>query len=544
MKGSPAGCDRRVLFLAPTSRDGETTGALLASANIELVVCQSVDALVREVEAGAGALLLPEEAASLWRTAMLRQVLASQPPWSDLPILVLTRAGADSEATLEAVRSLGNVTLLERPVRVATLLSAVRTALRARERQHQIREHLADRTRAEESLRLADQRKDEFLATLGHELRNPLAPLLTGLQLLKVVGVQDPAAIRVRGVMERQISHLVRLVNDLLEVSRITRGQIEVQREPIDLAAVVRQAIDTSRPAMEAAGHELTVELPGEPLTVLGDAVRLTQVFANLLSNAAKYTDAGGHVWLKVRREGGQAVISVRDNGIGIAADRLTSVFDMFTQVDRSSRRAQGGLGIGLTLVRSLLHMHGGRVLARSPGLGAGSEFVVELPVLTQRATADLGLPTPRTLPPQRILVVDDNHDAGETLGALLGALGATVAVVANGRAALDTLDVFQPDVVLLDIGMPEMDGYETARRIRASAHHAVLLIALTGWGQEHDQQRSREAGFDHHVVKPPDIDRLRDLLTARWTERPPRRVAAAERAGAPTGPTPASGHS
>ena len=423
----------------------------------------------------------------------------------------------------EAVRTFGNVTLLERPVRGATLLSAVRTAIRARERQSQIRGHLEDRARAEESLRLADQRKDEFLATLGHELRNPLAPLLTGLQLIKLAGVQDPAAARVTAVMERQISHLVRLVDDLLEVSRITRGVIDLQKEPLDLASIVRSAIDTSRPAVDAARHELTVDVPNEPIAVTGDAVRLTQVFANLLTNAAKYTNAGGHIWLTVRKEGERAIVSVRDNGIGIAPAQLASVFDMFTQVDRSSRRSQGGLGIGLTLVRSLVAIHGGRVEARSAGLGAGSEFIVDLPILIGRRVRTHNARSLAPFPPRRILIVDDNRDAGETLGALLSGLGATVSVADSGAAALELLETFQPDAVLMDIGMPEMDGYEVSRRIRADPDRGrVLLIALTGWGQEDDQRRSRAAGFDHHLVKPPDVDKLRDLLTAGWSSSGP----------------------
>jgi signal transduction histidine kinase len=511
--------DSRVLVLAPTSKDAALTQTLLSSAGVRIELVPTFDALVRELRAGAAAILVPEETVSPTHNATLRDVLAEQPPWSDLPVLVLTRQGADSVELKEAVRTLGNVTLLERPLRVATLLSAVRTAIRARDRQYQIRGHLIERARAEESLRLADQRKDEFLATLGHELRNPLAPLLTGLQLLKLAGLKDPVAAKVAPVMERQISHLIRLVDDLLEVSRITRGIIDVQREPLDLASIVRSAIDTSRPILEAAHHELTVDVPTETIAITGDAVRLTQVFANLLTNAAKYTNTGGHIWLTVRREGERALISVRDNGIGIPSDQLASVFDMFTQVDRSSRRTQGGLGIGLTLVRSLVTIHGGRVEARSPGPGAGSEFVVDLPILVGRRVK---LKTDRTgaltaFPPRRILVVDDNADAAETLGALLAGLGATVSVVNSGRAALDMLETFNPDTVLLDIGMPEMDGYEVSRRIRATGNHGdVMLIALTGWGQEHDHRRSRAAGFDHHLVKPPDIDKLRDLLTDR----------------------------
>ncbi|HEX5070453.1 MAG TPA: ATP-binding protein [Vicinamibacterales bacterium] len=424
---------------------------------------------------------------------------------------------------------LGNVTLLERPVRVGTLLTAVQTALRARERQYQIRGYLADRAEAEAALRLADQRKDEFLATLGHELRNPLTPLLMGLQLLKKSSGPAGADERVKAVMERQINHLVRLVDDLLEVSRITRGLIEAQREPMDLASALRYAIDTSRAMVEAAGHTLIVELPAEPITVAGDAVRLTQVFSNLIANAAKYTNSGGKIWVTLTRAGGRAIVSVRDNGIGIPAAHLRSVFDMFMQVDRKGRRAQGGLGIGLTLVRSLVEMHGGRVEARSDGPGTGSEFIVDLP-----ASAEAILPADapqigEPLPPRRILLVDDNQDALETLASLLAALGSTVTTATSGREALALLDQVQPDTVLLDIGMPEMDGHEVARRIRGNARHAgALLIALTGWGQDHDFALSSAAGFDHHLVKPLDLEQLRTILT----ESPPGARAAAPAPG------------
>jgi signal transduction histidine kinase/ActR/RegA family two-component response regulator len=506
--------DRRVVVVTPTSRDAAITRRLLHEANIPVETCASLDGLLDELGRGAAAILIPEELVTTEPAARLVELLEKQPAWSDLPVLVLARSGADSKVVGDAVRTLGNVTLLERPLRAGTLLSAVRTALRARERQLQIRVHLAERALAEASLRQADQRKDEFLATLGHELRNPLAPLLTGLQLLKTTGPDGPHVQKVMGVMERQIDHLVRLVDDLLEVSRITRGLVEIHREPADLAAVVRSAIETSRPLVEAAGHDLIVNVPSEPLTVVGDGLRLTQVFANLMTNAAKYTNAGGKIWVTVSRDGDRARVSVRDNGIGIPATHLGSVFDMFMQVDRSSRRAQGGLGIGLTLVRSLISMHGGRVEARSAGIGTGSEFVVELPIRSVIAVRpDLPEPLPR-FPPRRILVVDDNRDAGETLGALLASLGATTLVVNSGTDALAEVSRFRPDVVLLDIGMPEMDGYQVARHIRARrTQHNVLLIALTGWGQDQDHHQSRAAGFDYHLVKPPDIERLHELV-------------------------------
>jgi signal transduction histidine kinase/ActR/RegA family two-component response regulator len=443
-------------------------------------------------------------------------VLTEQPPWSDIPVLLFTRQGADSVAAHDAMRTLGNVTLLERPLRLTALLSAVRTAMRARRRQYQIRGYIEERERVAEALRLADQRKDEFLATLGHELRNPLSPLLTGLQLLRMAKGDAETLDRVAAIMDRQVAHLVRLVDDLLEVSRITRGVIDVQREPLDLAALVRSAIDTTRPMFEGARHELNVQLPNEPITIEGDAVRLTQVFANLLTNAAKYTNHGGRIDVVVRRAGRFATISIRDNGVGIPREHLNSVFEMFMQVDRSSRQAQGGLGIGLTLVRSLVAMHGGSVEARSDGPGKGSEFVVTLPTVAVHELPSDDVDEVPMLPPRRILIVDDNRDAADTLAALLGRLGATVGVAYGGADALERLPIFAPDVVLLDIGMPEIDGYEVARRVRAAGETEVLLVALTGWGQDEDVRRSRAAGFDHHLVKPPDIQRLREILASR----------------------------
>lgn len=504
--------DRRLLVLPPTARDGITTRRLLAKAGIDAEISETVSSIVREVPRGAAAVLLPEEAVAGGEVDLLH-VLTEQPPWSDLPILVLTRPGADSADVTRAVRVLGNVTLLERPLQVTTLISAIRTALRARERQYQIRAHLAERGSAMETLKEADRRKDEFLATLGHELRNPLSPLLTSLHLLKMSGHSKRIVARTVAVMERQVHFLVRLVDDLLEISRITRGVIDVTMKPLDLGAILTAAVDSSRPVVESARHELIVRGPAEPLMVDGDAIRLTQVFANLISNAAKYTDVGGHIWIDARREGPEAVVSVRDDGIGIAPEHLTSVFDMFTQVNRSDRRTQGGLGIGLTLVRSLVSVHRGSVVARSEGVGQGTTFEVRLPVVLDRQPSAEEPSVLGPFPDCRVMVVDDNHDAADMLGMLLRTLEATVRTVHSGPDALSVIDDFDPDVVLLDIGMPFMDGYEVARRIRRRRGKSVLLIALTGWGQEEDVRRAERAGFDHHLVKPPNLEKLGKLL-------------------------------
>ncbi|HSJ98821.1 MAG TPA: ATP-binding protein [Myxococcota bacterium] len=321
--------------------------------------------------------------------------------------------------------------------------------------------------------------------------------------------------------MERQVDQMVRLVDDLLEVSRITRGKIELRRERVELGSVLRAALETSRPLMEASSHRLEVSLADETLVLDADAVRLAQVFANLLNNAAKYTEERGHIQLSARRARDEVVVSVRDDGVGIPTDRLEEVFDLFAQVDRSLGRAQGGLGIGLTLVRRLVEMHGGRVEARSGGPGAGSEFVVTLPLAPSTARAgaaesERADARPAMNAPRRVLVVDDNQDAGESLEMLLRVLGVESRVVHDGESALATLRAFRPEMVLLDLGMPGMDGYEVVRRIRERPEDGEpVVIALTGWGQPEDRRRTREAGFDHHLVKPVGLDVLQSLLAA-----------------------------
>ena len=636
--------ERRILILAPTGRDAQITQSVLAEAGMRSLACTDFQHMAQEMSLGAGALLLSEEALNLEaHMQFLGERLMRQPPWSDLPILLLAHQGADSSPVRKAVRSLGNVTLLERPVRVASLVTAAQTALRARQRQYHAREHLVEldqtakalkdsegrlkalfanaavgiaeltqdgrfalandalctllgmprerlvgmsmahvthaedredvegllrrlmraeqemfvgerrfvrrdgeviwvklsisiarderqvprgvavvedvteRRHAEEDLREADRRKDEFLATLAHELRNPLAPIRNSLHIFRMVGIQDPKVERVAGMMERQVEHMVRMVDDLLEVSRISRGKIELRREPVELASVMRNAVEASMPLMEKARHQLKVEIPDAPLVLDADPVRLAQVFSNLLNNSAKYTPEGGVITVRVIVEDAVAVVSVRDNGEGIPAQMLQRVFNMFTQVDTGSR-AQGGLGIGLTLARTLVHLHGGSIEARSEGKGRGCEFVVRLPLAQPEAVvgADAPLPAIGSMPLQarKVLVVDDNRDAADSLGMLLQFLGAEVMVVNDGRSALKALGTFHPAVVLLDLGMPEMNGLEVARRMREDpAHRGVTLVALTGWGQREDRRRTHEAGFDHHLVKPADVNTLQSIL-------------------------------
>jgi signal transduction histidine kinase/ActR/RegA family two-component response regulator len=605
------------------------------------------------MEQGVSAVLLPEEDVEEGRSGGLADHLARQPTWSDLPILILASTGAISGQVAEAMDRLGNVTVLERPMPVASLVSAIRSALRARQRQYQIRDHLQSRERTEQllrqsveqmqtlletlpigvfiahdpecrlitgnrsasellrmssgdnlsksaipaeaprhfrvcrdgvdvppqqlplqraargervraetvehvfddgvmintivsamplfdaagmprgavgaimdvsehkrneaALREADRRKDEYLAILAHELRNPLAPIRNSLHLLRLASSHDTNVRRTTEMMQRQVDVMVRLVDDLLDVSRITRGAISLRKEPVEVAAVVRRAVEANRSLIEGAGHRLVLDVPAEPVLVDADPVRLDQVIANLLNNAAKYTDEGGEILLTVRREGDEVSISVCDTGVGIAPEKLPGVFDLFMQVEPHGDRAQGGLGIGLTLVKRLTEMHGGRVEARSAGRGCGSEFIVRLPlapspqrpVVAERPRGERPAAGPR-----RVLVVDDNRDAAESLALLLEMLGATTRVESSGADALAAMSAYQPSMVILDIGMPVMDGHEVARRIRAKAEFEnVTLVALTGWGLAEDRRRSRLAGFDHHLIKPAALEDLRGLM-------------------------------
>jgi PAS domain S-box-containing protein len=370
--------------------------------------------------------------------------------------------------------------------------------------------------KAEEALKDADRRKDEFLATLAHELRNPLAPISNAVQLLRRPDGQRKAD-RIVEMVGRQVRHIVRLVDDLMEVSRITRGKIELSREPVALAEIVSSAVETSQPLIEQARHQLTVSLPERPVLLDADKVRLTQVLSNLLNNASKYTNPCGQIWLNARCEGGELVISVRDNGIGIGQQQLPHVFEMFAQGTRKPGRDLGGLGIGLTMVRSLVELHGGSVVAASEGACKGSEFTVRLPLPAQAIDevdrAERGGKPGRPLSGQRILVVDDNRDAADSLALLLEADGAWVRVAYDGRNALAQAASFEPHTVLLDLGMPGMDGYEVAHELRRGESRELRVVALTGWGQEADRRRTSAAGFDHHLTKPVNIEELERLL-------------------------------
>ncbi|HEX3842977.1 MAG TPA: response regulator [Steroidobacteraceae bacterium] len=413
-----------------------------------------------------------------------------------------------------------------------------------------LQSEIAERTRAEKALKEADRHKDEFLAMLAHELRNPLAPIHNAIELMRMRPLDDPQLNWARDVIARQLTSLTRLVDDLLDVSRITRGKINLTRQVVELEGLISRAVETVHPLFDQHAHQLTLELPEPGVKVFGDPTRLTQAIANVLGNAAKYTDSGGQVSLAATVRDRDVEIRVRDNGIGIRPEMLPHVFELFTQLDRGDGRTQGGLGIGLALVQQLVQMHGGNVSAASDGPGKGSEFVIRLPLLRgvdepvetppplATPTAEVGRPsevatvvTPLAAASaahmvRRILIADDNNDALESLATLLQLSGHEVFTATNGGTALQSAERHLPEVALLDIGMPLLDGYEVAKRIRSQPWgERITLVALTGWGQDSDRRRSREAGFDSHLVKPLDLDTLTDLL-ARLPSAAARRPA------------------
>jgi len=374
----------------------------------------------------------------------------------------------------------------------------------------------------------SDRRKDEFLATLAHELRNPLAPVRNAIHILRARMPPTPELQWARDVIDRQVTQMTRLIDDLMDVSRISRGTFELRREHVALDDVVRSAVETSRPGIDASGHELSVHLANEPIYLDADVIRLAQVFANLLNNAAKYTGPGGRIAVTAEREMGMVSVTVQDSGIGIPAEKLTQVFEPFTQLDHSLERSRGGLGIGLALARRLVEMHGGTIEAHSPGPGAGSQFVVRLPVSSRQSGLGPVAPAVRTPTPAvasfRILIADDNNDSATSLSILLNDAGYEVRTAGDGVQALETAAQFRPDIALLDIGMPKLNGYDVARQLRGQpwGHH-MRLIAVTGWGGAEHRQLTTQAGFDHHLTKPVDPAALTELLASMLAQSEPR---------------------
>jgi PAS domain S-box-containing protein len=643
-------CGYRVLVLAPTRRDRDVTLELLQRANISSVSCEGALFLAAEIEAGVGAILMTDAAFSDPHIVQLLAALSGQPPWSEVPIILLCRTSPPSLVAARVVDSLRNVTVLERPTSSRTLISSVQAALRARARQYQLREQfealcaseaalrdseLQFRTMAnsipqlawmahadgyihwynrrwyeytgstpqemegwgwqrvhdpqylpkvlerwqasiatgtpfgmefplraadgqyrmfltrvvplngeegqvvqwfgtntdmeeakqtevrlrmtEAALRDADHRKDLFLATLAHELRNPLAPIRTAAQILGSPRLAPDQLQWAQHVIQRQVARMALLLDDLLDIARITQGKLELKAERVKLTDVVDSAVEEVRPLLESKNHQLTVTLPSEELALNADPLRLSQILSNLLTNAAKYTDPAGHINLSAGVQNGTLCLSVKDDGIGIAPQALTRIFEMFSQIDGTAARSEGGLGIGLALVKGLLELHCGTIEARSDGLGRGSEFVVRLP-LTAATPAEASA-TEVDAPPvacgRRVMVADDNKDAADALAMLLELSGHEVRVAHRGRAALELAQRFRPDVAIIDIGMPDLSGYEVAKELRRESWGAgICLIALTGWGQDDDRQRAKDAGFDRHMTKPVEAWALEELLS------------------------------
>ena len=510
----------RVVLLPATRKDGAVAVELLRRARIDCTPVPDPASLAQALQAPVGALIIADTALAAPGFDAVLVALSAQPAWSDVPVVLMARGNevSGSESLTAVVDRLTNVTVIDRPTSVRTLSSAVQAALRARRRQYQIRDQLIELRQADEALRLADRRKDEFLATLAHELRNPLAPLRSALQIMELKGGQDAQQTRMIAMMDRQMTVMVRLIDDLLDVARISSGKVTLQRQRLDMRDVIQVAVEAANPAIAAVGHRLQIVEPDEPAFVMGDATRLAQVIGNLLNNSTKYTPPGGELRLIVMLEPDTVVISVQDNGAGIPAAVVERVFDMFAQVNRTLDRAQGGLGIGLSLVRRLLDMHGGSIKATSAGVDCGSTFTIRLPRLVE-PVAEPSDPIEVASPDGasrrlRILVVDDNRDAADMLALLLEAGGHEVQTAYDGATAIESALRHRPRVVFCDIGMPGMSGHEVATQLRTDGAHATAaLVAVTGWGTDEDKRKAREAGFDFHLTKPVDPRAIEAVL-------------------------------
>lgn len=495
----------RILILAPTGRDASLIESVLGTGGIQCESCPDMASLCEELPRGAGALLLAEEALSTGDFEKFRSYLTHQEPWSDLPLLVLTSGGFASRISLDTTGLLEascNVTLLERPLRRETLISAAQAALRARRRQYQTRDLLNQLT---DSVR----QRDEFLAMLGHELRNPLFTIRTAIELLDQADSSNRQATHTHAIIERQTQHLSHLIDDLLDVARITQGKISLKLNSLDLNTVARNCLQSMEVSGATQNHHVSALFSPQPLMIEGDAVRLEQIFNNLLTNALKYTPSGGAIEFLVTCEDNEAVVRVCDTGLGIDPELQPYIFDLFTQAKRSLDRSQGGLGIGLTVTHGLVQMHQGHISVQSAGLGKGSTFEVRLPLsVPLTPTISTATSTDNAEPlesrsKRRIVVVEDNEDARVLMSFLLEHHGFEVEVAGDGLEGAELLLSARPEIALVDIGLPGMNGYEVARKVRANLGRAIFLIALTGYGQAEDQARALEAGFDKHLTKP-----------------------------------------
>jgi signal transduction histidine kinase/ActR/RegA family two-component response regulator len=526
------GIDGRVLLLAPTGMDAQMIAGVLGEAGVAAEACSDINDFCQKISDGAGAAFITEEALDAAALKCLLDALGEQPPWSDFPLVVLTHGGGDALPNLTLLKTLGdagNVTLIERPTRVITLTSALHAALRARRRQYEVREHLLEQKRTEEERALllmeaeaANRTKDEFLATMSHELRTPMTAILGWAQLLRSHTLKEADFERALEIVERNAQAQNKLIDDLLDISRIITGKLRLDVRPVDLAGVLEAVIDALRPTAEAKSIRLQAMLDPQASPVSGDADRLQQVIWNLLSNAIKFTPKGGRVQVRLERINSHVEITVSDSGRGISAEFLPQVFDRFRQADGTSTRKHGGLGLGLSIVRQLVELHGGTVGVESDGDGQGSTFVVQLPQMVARSSqtdADararrhptaggngVSFDCPPSLQGLRVLVVDDEPDTRLLLRTVLERCGSEVATAGSAADAIAAFAQSRPDVIISDIGMPGEDGYELIGKLRAAEAGSggrVPAIALTAYARVEDRVRALNAGFQVHVPKP-----------------------------------------
>ncbi|HZO01465.1 MAG TPA: ATP-binding protein [Burkholderiales bacterium] len=484
--------------VSPHEADARLAVDFLRDHGIRALVFESLTELALGLDTRIGCAVLTEESLVAAEIPALREAIARLPAWADLPLIFIAREVSPLVLLgASAFPDSGNVTLLERPLNPHTLVSAVQVALRATARQREVGELLTER---ESALRL----RDEFIAMLAHELRNPLAPMRNALYLLRAQGTADPTIQQSSAILERQIGHIVRIVDDLMDVARLERGKVTLQRRRVDLNRVVSSAVDSCLPAAQPRGHKVSVRLNADALPVDADAVRVEQIVCNLVHNAIKFTPAPGEIVVETTSIGGEAVVSVQDPGVGFEPQAAEKLFAPFLQVNPTLERSAGGLGIGLTIVRRLVELHGGSVVGSSPGSAKGARFVVRLPL-----AAGLAEPEPAQRPVlhgkrQRVVVIEDNDDIRESLTSILQYWGHEVTAEADGHAGLARVLATKPDIALVDLGLPGLNGYDVARRIRAAVPNgAMRLIAITGYGQPADRERAAEAGFDAHLLKP-----------------------------------------
>ena len=499
------------VIVTPSAADHSLAAQFIGEAGIATRACTTLGEAIPLVGPETGCFVIVEEALDEQSVDAMHAALVTQPPWSDLPLLLIAGEGSSLWSLVETLfPSSGKVTVLQRPIHPVSLVSAVKMSLRARLRQLQVRDLLAQRDKAV-------NHRDEFLAMLAHELRNPLTPIRSAAYMLGRLEIDDEVFLACREMVDRQVRHITRLVDDLLDVSRIELGKVDLRRETVDVDEIVTGAVQACSAAIEAHHHMFSVRLSHAKLTVIADPVRLEQVIENLVLNAVKFTPSGGSIEVDVTRDHEFAVISVADNGAGIQPGMLESIFDLFTQDSVTLARSKGGLGIGLTLVRRLVELHGGTVRAFSEGPGRGARFEVRLPLGVRLGEATMRrAPVVREASAKRVLVIEDGADTRKSLGLLLSTWKHDVVVASNGQEGLERARETRPDVAIIDIGLPGLDGYEVAQRIRgddSAWSRQVKLIALTGYGQANDRARALDAGFDIHMLKPVDPAELRSLL-------------------------------